>query len=321
MDYLLAVSLVWMNGYLVYLVFHIHQKHPEEMDGKLILLLVMLFAFVNGTILFGIPDPRVNWIIAALFPFGMMLGLRANEFYHNLPSKQLARRKKEEEDRKREIQALYEVFGEPESYATLFTERFINSCLGRGFIPPPPAVLQTIRSIVAQLFAADFRHPTTKLPNAHIQTALLTKTVSAQHILGIFDDHLLECLVAYAHAFPRDRDGFILVPVTTVMDVAGAVRDMFHQVWTRSHKLEYGLFEAVHAQIIANYWRVMRSELPETAIAEGKRIDPSSFRGHPFVLVQHYCAGTPFLPLFQVDVPLPIEKQRFEHQFVIAPSG
>lgn len=109
------------------------------------------------------------------------------------------------------------------------------------------------------------------------------------------------------------KEGLFSVPVHAVIDVPRVLSDMLKPIF-RAPPTD------LRKQLILN--RAGALDLPLTSLDVPHDLALDQFRGTPKEMVEAFLRKTPLLDLFERQIPIAFsDKTRFEHTFIVAPTG
>jgi hypothetical protein len=224
-------------------------------------------------------------------------------------------------------------FPEPDKFEKALVARLLE--LWGDDLPIKP-IMRTTVQIARDLYQAEdlynpippFQPIGNAIEHGRYRDSLLDrmrKTSDAQHTLGTmqkalggFAQALYEGLPPIARTdrehYHAQREPFATVPLVDVIPSLPEVVQGLIRPFLNPDVLDRKLFSRLSTQIQKN--------LEEASGKVGQILRPVDFKGPPHQLLATYLHDTPFLPLFDAQVPFLIDnRQRTEHHAIYAPPG
>lgn len=151
-----------------------------------------------------------------------------------------------------------------------------------------------------------------------------------------FEGAVADMLVSFTEALPEaatcswqafeseadDRTAFLTIPAHDVMTRVGEVVTLISRAFLDDQVEALRLFGALRARYMKNAIAQSQEELTKTDFEAGKAVlAHESALETPAAIVAAYLGGTPWRAAFATPVPFSFEERRFQHQWVIAPTG
>jgi hypothetical protein len=124
--------------------------------------------------------------------------------------------------------------------------------------------------------------------------------------------------------FSRDIDeppGFLAIPLYDAMPEIGEVASNLAYEFLNSEAMELELFTSLRTAYVDNATALSERRLKKTDLSGSEIMHAHEYSGDSAEIAQGYFAGTPWYPLFTMPVPFNFDKVRFEHQWIVAPTG
>ncbi len=206
-------------------------------------------------------------------------------------------------------------FPTPEQFTDEFLREFDELCVKENVLPPTQRS-SLYRDFVRELYVQDIYSPI----DSYYLGRKAERLEDIPRLLTEFKRPLFAVLLQFRRVMRSNSSNFQVpaydfVDITVVDKVLGAFswRDIFSKSF-----VHIGLFE----QLTKNCHDLSQKQISARDVEKGKRVYPLDFKGAVRDAVHAYFKGTPLLKLFEATVSLGISEDiRFQHQWVIAPTG